>query len=406
MGQALAEWRDNWRTVVCAVIGLSASVSYVFSLGVLVPYIHAETGWSRAEISSGLLVGALTLALVSPLTGRLIDRGYTRACAMGGFILFGLGMACIGMVRVPFIPWLFLWALSAVGAGLCSMTVWTTLITRRFQASRGITLAVVMSGSGLSGIVFPLLAGALAARLGWREAYAVLGLGIIAVCLPLCAAWLRDAPAATPAARQETAQPAQHAPIFTLSLVKLGALGLLLVGSLTGMSVHFPMIVEQAGASALRAAQLTGLIGLGVIVGRFAIGALLDRFSGAFVGAAAMVGPAMATVLLFDTAVGQTIGGTVAAALIGFALGTVSMVLAVVTGQLYHADSFGSAWGVVIACMSTGSGIGPVIAGKVFDLSGDYSAFLVGAGVIFALAIVTFLSLVRALRANRSPALA
>jgi len=400
MGKALAEWRENWRIVLCAVIGVTASVSYVFSLGVLVPYIHADTGWSRAETSSGLLVFALTLALASPLVGRLVDRGYTRACAMGGFTLYGLGLVCIGMLHVSFPAWLFIWAITAVGGGACSLTVWTTLITRRFQAGRGITLAIVMSGSGLSAIIAPLVAGALAAWLGWRETYAVLGLGTIALCLPLFALWLHDVPVAMPSAGYEAVPGTARPPIFTVSLFKLCALALMLTGTLTGIAVHFPLIIGQAGASAAKAAQLTGLIGVGVIAGRFVIGALLDRFSGAFVGALAMLGPAAAIWLLFQATVGQSIGGAIAASLIGFALGTVSMVLAVITGQLYRADNFGSAWGVVIACMSTASGFGPVIAGKVFDRSGDYLAFLAGAGLVFAIAIVTFLSLIQALQAR------
>jgi len=403
MQKVLAEWREKWRILVCAVIGVTASVSYVFGLGVLVPHIHAETGWSRAQISAGLLVGATVLALVSPVTGRLVDRGHTRACAMGGFVIYGLGLAAVGMAPVPFLPWLVLWAATAVGAGLCCLTLWTTLITRWFHEGRGITLAVVMSGSGLSAVIAPLAASALAAWLGWREALAVMGLAIVAICLPLCAAWLHDAPAAQEAGSQGEGQNAGGPAIFGLSLLKLCALAFMLTGTLTGMSVHFPLILAQAGASAARAAQLTGLIGLGVIVGRFAIGALLDKFSGALVGALAMAGPAVATLLLFDAAVGQSLGGLVAAALIGFALGTVSLVLAVVTGQLYRADSFGSALGVVIGCMSVSSGIGPVIAGRVYDRTGDYSAFLMGAGAVFVLAMLIFLSLGRAIRQRGRP---
>ncbi len=402
MDRAFAEWRENWRIVICAMIGLTASTSYVFSLGVLVPHIHSETGWSRAEISSGLLVGALTLALVSPITGRLIDRGYTRACAMCGFTIYGLGLVCIGTLRVSIGAWLLIWVAAAVGAGACSLTVWTTLINRRFTAARGITLAIVMSGSGLSALVAPLLAGALAATLGWRQAYAILGLGTIALCLPLFAVWLHDAPVAVPAGERRPEQGTKGPPIFTVALLKLSALALILTGTLTGISVHFPLIIGQAGVPAARAAQLTGVIGLGVIAGRFIIGAVLDRLSGATVGAVAMLAPLAAIWLLFDANAGQSVGGAIAATLIGLAVGSVSMVLAVITGQLYRADNFGSAWGVVIACMSTASGIGPVIAGKVFDRFGNYSTFLVGAAVVFTAAIVMFLSLSRPLRTSRS----
>ena len=130
MDQVIAEWRTNWRIVVCALAGVITSIAHIFSLGVLLPHISRETGWSRAEASTGMLICSIVVALVAPFAGRLIDRGHMRACAIGGMALYCLAMVGLGWLHVALPVWLGIWAVLAMGTGASNLTIWTTAITR------------------------------------------------------------------------------------------------------------------------------------------------------------------------------------------------------------------------------------------------------------------------------------
>ncbi|HYS63327.1 MAG TPA: hypothetical protein VEN30_05815 [Paraburkholderia sp.] len=89
---SLSGWRRNARSAVSvragAVVagaGLNMLVNtgpvLLFSFGVFVKPIIAETGWSRTSINSAVLYGQILLALCGPLTGLAVDRFGARCVA-------------------------------------------------------------------------------------------------------------------------------------------------------------------------------------------------------------------------------------------------------------------------------------------------------------------------------------
>lgn len=405
MNAVMNEWRANWRIVICALLGATASLTQIYSMGVLLPHISAEMGWSRAEASSGVLVGAIGLAVISPIVGRLVDRGRLRACALGGAVVFGIAIACLGLLRVSLPWWLAIWGVVAIGSGLTNLAVWAPAITQRFSAGRGLALAIVMCGSGLSAAIFPVAASALAAQLGWRYTYAALGIGVTAVCLPIYALWIRDVVPVAGAAGEDhaaTARTVDRAIYSTPAFLRLAALSLVLTSALSAMTVHFPLVLAEHGMTAGQTGRLAGLIGIGAIGGRLAIGAIIDRANAAVVAALAMLCPLTAMALLLYALPSHGMAGSAAGTLIGVGIGSEAMVIAYITGRLFPTETFGAVWGVLIAFMAIASGVGPVVAGRAFDLNGNYAAVLLGNCVIFALAIATFLSLAGAVRVRRA----
>src|SRR5262249_44096338 len=143
------------------------------------------------------------------------------------------------------------------------------------------------------GIMAPLLAQRLITTLGWRTAYAVFGLGILLVPLPIISALLEDDPskrglapdgddAAPSVSQEESLEPYDglswheiwHSTTFWLMIG---------IFFLTGASVHagvlhMPALLTDRGLSAERAALGSSVIGLSLLVGRLGSGFLLDRF--------------------------------------------------------------------------------------------------------------------------------
>jgi len=88
----------GWRVVLAACLGVMAGFGslFVYTFAVFVKPLGAEFHWNCESVSLGFGLAAISLGLISPLFGRLIDRFgprlitwtfYAAAGAIGPFIL-------------------------------------------------------------------------------------------------------------------------------------------------------------------------------------------------------------------------------------------------------------------------------------------------------------------------------
>lgn len=89
-----------WRVVVAAYFGVMVSFGslLVFSFGTFLKPLTIEFGWTREAVSAAFGLGALTVAVCSPLLGRLLDRGVPRAVILPCMAIFGVGFASLGLL--------------------------------------------------------------------------------------------------------------------------------------------------------------------------------------------------------------------------------------------------------------------------------------------------------------------
>src|SRR5215468_12101819 len=81
----------GWRVVLAASLGVMAGFGslFVYTFAVFVKPLGSEFGWSREAVSRGFGFAALTLALISPLLGRLLDRFGPRRIILACMSVFG-----------------------------------------------------------------------------------------------------------------------------------------------------------------------------------------------------------------------------------------------------------------------------------------------------------------------------
>src|SRR5581483_10344695 len=66
-----------------------------------------------------------------------------------------------------------------------------------FDARRGLAMGIAISGTTVGGMVMTLVASSVILKLGWRMAYAGLGVPMIVVVIPLVALSVRSRPPGT-----------------------------------------------------------------------------------------------------------------------------------------------------------------------------------------------------------------
>jgi predicted MFS family arabinose efflux permease len=102
---------------------------------------------------------------------------------------------------------------------------------------------------------------------------------------------------------------------------------------------------------------------------------MTDRWNAGAVGAITLATPAIAFALLL--APFRTPALIVAAMIIiSYAVGTTLQICAYLTSRYAGMRSFGKVFGVISSLIAIGVGVGPAVAGAVFDQVGSYAPFL------------------------------
>jgi predicted MFS family arabinose efflux permease len=368
-------------------------MSAVYSLGALMPAIQATTGWSRAEISSGPTLLTVAAIVFGPAMGSVIDRVGSRLIALLGLAAFCTALACLSLVSRDIGGWWIGWSALAIGYVAIKPTVWTAAVVRRFTAGRGLALGVALSGTGICSSLAPITATLIEGKVGWQSTYIWLAAGLAIVTLPLTWVFLTrdgnsDGEAGIRKPSGNLGTPARWATVRSPRYLLMAAACFLSTFPSAALIVHFVPLEIAQGMSPRAAAAVASLLGIATIVGRVVTGLALDRVAGNIVGAVSgLLAVAAAASLLLATSAG---GASAGAILLGLSVGAELGVLAYMIPRFFGLQHFGFVFGVMSTILSAALGVGPLVAGYAYDVSGSYTGFLIAALPAFAAAAVCF----------------
>ena len=180
-----AEWNRNWKVVLAAAFGMGLLSVPTYSMGLFFEPLENEFGWSRASIAGGKLFGALSGLLAGPLIGLIVDRAGPQRLARIGSVLVCMLIAMLSLAGPTITSWWLLWAALSASELLIKPTVWTAGVSSTFSSSRGLALAVALSGTALASIFTPILGLYLIDHYGWRMAFVALAGIWAAIALPI-----------------------------------------------------------------------------------------------------------------------------------------------------------------------------------------------------------------------------
>ena len=396
---ANVEWANSWKIPVVAAIAIGVSMTPLYSLGALMPSIHASTGWTRSEISSGTMFLSGAALLFSPLVGTTVDRFGSRKVALPGLVVFSLALAGLSLAHGKVGSWLLCWAVLAACDVFVKVTVWTSAVVKNFSRARGFALGITLAGTGLGSTTIPYITTILQEHFGWRRTYEFLALGGFVIAFPLVVFFFRDGPGSNSQLGKMpvaigSALPKARSSLLSRQYIQLICVCLLSVPAGAALAVHFVPILRSFGYAAHPAAATAGAAGIAVIIGRLAGGFLMDRFSGPLVGAlscgtATMVAP----ILLLSH---RPAAGLVASILLGLSVGSEIGVFSYLVSRYFDIRRYGLFFGALNGIVTFGTGLGPLFAGYMFDRSGNYTRLLWISVPMFALSAVLLATLGKA----------
>lgn len=371
-----------WGVLATCWIGLAfgfGSAAYV-SFGLFVVPLSKEFGWGRGEISAAFTIMSLSVAVLAPVAGTLIDRHGPRRLLLPSIVAFAVVMAALSLLTSN-IWHLYLMYLLLPIAAICTGPVsYVRVIVAWFERNRGLALGIGLTGTGFGGVVIPPLVQWITQTWGWRWAYVGIAIGILAV-LPLAALMIHDDPrrragakgaagaAAAPVAPLPglTAKEARSGRVFWIMAVSFAVFGLFTAG----MMVHLVPLLTDRGLAPEQAALAASSVGAALIVGRLVAGYLLDHVFGPYIVITVMLCPVIAMATLATGAGGLGVAFA-CAILIGIGLGAEMDFMGYLISRYFGLKSYAQIYGYVYGVFQFGSALGPILMGYAQQSTGSY----------------------------------
>jgi MFS family permease len=380
----------HYRWLVVIFTMLMQAVSYgilVYSFALFVMPWSAAFDAERTSVMMTVFVLQIGMGVISPFAGRMLDLYPSRWLVTSGGLLLA---ACLLLVSVATSLWqitLIYALLLPIAITLTGPIAAQTIITKWFAQKRGLAIGVSAVGTSVGGFLVPILTSALLVGMEWRSVLQYLAVLALFLVCPL--AWLilrRTAPAETIAEAGNSAPDASAAAPLPVEVQKnwttreilstrnfwLPVLAMLPLNmAFSGVQFNLAAYAQDLGNSVAQAAWLISLMSLAMISGKLFFGFMADRVEHRklfWLAAGFMClnlillqgGPSYFVLALCSLSMGLAVGGMLP--LIGM-----------IYGQRFGVRSFGRVVGLVTMILTIG-GFGPLIAGAVFDATGNYDA--------------------------------
>jgi MFS family permease len=377
------ESRYGW--VLVAVGGLMGCVAIgaMFSLAVFLEPMSAQTGWSRAGISSAMSLNFLTLGAGSFFWGWASDRWGVRPVVMIGSVLLGLALVLasyarsLGQFQLAYGVLVGLAASAFVAPMIAAVMGW-------FEQRRALAVSLVSAGMGMAPLTMSPLAQYLVTTHGWQTA--MLAIGILSWALLIPAAFAvrtRQAP--------EASQPATAAPkVVTESsaaralrspqFIVLALTYFACCGAHSGPIFHMVSYAMFCGVAPMAAVSIYSVEGLAGLGGRILLGVLADRYGAKLILVAGLIVQAIA--IASYVAVSGLTEFYALAIVFGMAYGGVMPLYAVLARSYFSQNIMGTVLGAATMISCLGMAFGPLAGGWVFDRFNTYTWLFLGSAAV------------------------
>jgi MFS family permease len=410
----------GWWVVVASGIGLAFCFGpiIVATFGIFLKPLSHEFGWSRAQISLAFSLAMVAHTVAVPFIGRLADYIGARKVILAGGLLLGVGVFSLSAVSAHLWEFCAIYVIIGTVAGGTAPVPYSKVIARWFDRMRGLALGLAMATLSVSFAIMPFVTQTLLVAIGWRKTYALMGLAVIVITIPVIGLLLKESPSplglmpdGDAVDFERSSAPIEqpwgmsfhetwHTGVFWIIVAAF----FLMSASFHGVIVHLAPLLTDRGLSARNAALATSLVGVGSFLARIGIGYLLDIFFAASVAAWMFTASTIGLCILFAPTAGFL--PYAAAFLFGVGEGAQLDVIPYMVSRYFGLTAFAEIYGYLFAVFTLGGVVGPMLMGKAFDALSSYGLVLAAFAVatLAASALMTRLGPYHALQPALQPA--
>jgi MFS family permease len=389
----------GWLIIGIAFVTMAIAVTARTAFSLLLPPLIAEFGWDRGLVAGAFSFGFLVSAVLSPISGRVMDSYGPRVVIGTGVCLMTTGLFLAPAIKQPWQLYATLGVLVGGGVNLMTYTAHSVFLPNWFVRRRGLAISIAFSGAGVGAIALLPWLQTIISRDGWRESCWAMGLLTLLVIGPLSLfvrqkpediGLLPDGVSVRPAGdavrtTSNVVDPAWAVIDWTLARAMRTSrfwwivLGYFCLGFVWyAVQVHQTEYLIEVGFKPVVAAWSLGIVSVLAIPGQISLGGLSDRMGREWVWTAACCGFAICYAAL--VALRQAPSPTLLLLMVvsqGFLGYAATSVMGPIVVEIFEGPHYGSIFGTITVALIGGGAAGPWVAGIVRDSSGSYRlAFL------------------------------
>jgi MFS family permease len=368
----------------------------ITTLSVLIFPMSEEFGWSRTLISGSVSSGAIASLIFSPVVGWAIDRVGARLVMVISVLCLGLAMISLAWATLP-ITFYIAYSVGRVVFHTSAPIGSSTVASRWFIKKRGRAIGVIFLVGAIGGIVFTMLASLIVENYGLKATWIIIGLLVLTVSVapPLLfvaerpedidllpdgeilssddseeISELVDSATLTRGSDDESWElgEAVHTRTFWIMVI----MGFTLYFVHTSIGVHMGVYFRDVGLGPTSTALAISLSWIVSAIGSVGWGVVTDRVPIRYAYSLMFLIQAVSTLYLM--LVGGTLGIFLAAALFGVVSSASNVIPSVMYANYFGRSSLGRIRGVGEVGVLLGQATGPITAGILFGLQGNYDA--------------------------------
>jgi OFA family oxalate/formate antiporter-like MFS transporter len=389
--------RGRWWIVVAAVL-VQLALGAVYAWSVFNKPLQDQFGWSKAQAVLPFEVVIGTIFIGSLIGGRIQDRRGPRPVALGGVVLYSIGVMLASLVSSSGQLWLLVLtygAMGGIGLGAAYITP-IAMLTKWFPDRRGLITGIAVAGFGFGAVVTAPAAKALLGGTSDKTSvFLPLGIAYL-IAGVLGASFFRNPPQGyrVPGWEPKTGGAAVAGTrVYTLAEALRTRQWYMLTAILTlntGCGIAFisqasDSAQDVAGVTAATAAGLVGVLGLFNGAGRVFWAWLSDRIGRmqAFLG---MLGLQAICFFILPHAAAFALFA-VLAALIYLAYGGGFGTMPATAADYFGTPNAGAIYGAMIVAWSIGGVVGPLVTAWLYEANNN--SYTVPFTVIAIVALVS-----------------
>ncbi|MGB7265651.1 MAG: MFS transporter [Terracidiphilus sp.] len=382
----------GWRVAVVCHIGVVTGFAaiFIYSFSFMSQSLHRDFGWNSEQIARGFSLAVISVAVCSPMIGKLFDR-YDPSKLIAGFMAaFGLGIGSLAFLT----PHLAQFYVTAIFIGIAGTGTYqlgyARIVAAWFERRLGAALALVVAGSGVGSFFVPPLVQHSIAAYGWRNAYLILAALplLVGVPLTLLFAQLPQTGSTLNLKRQVSSNEVEGTPWreavtkFSFWLLALGACALSL--SENGALAHLAPMLSNHGLRPREIALTASLLGASNLAGRFVLGSLLDYIEGALIAVGSLLTVGAGILFLAHA---RTFSLAAPSAFVaGLGCGCELDLIPYMLRRYFGMRAFSTLYGLAYSAFASAAAVAPLMVGHFYDSTGSYT------GIFDVLCAITLVS--------------
>lgn len=388
--------------VAIAATGINSILGILYIWSIMGKQLVKEYQWNSTDAALPYTVCIAVFAVTMVVSGRLQDLKGPQLSATIGGILLGGGLILSGFAKTPSVMVLTFGVLVGSGIGFCNAATTPTALKWFSMKKKGLISGIVVSGVGFAAVYISPITNALLNNFGMAKTFIILGACSLAIIL-LLTLFLKTPPVQVTAlinnsnsgskvkvTIQGTRDISWKEMLKTATFYKLwfmfafaSSAGLMIIGSIATIAV------KQAKWE--NGFLLVIILAVFNTLGRFLAGWISDKIGINNTMRLVFISQAI-NMYLFSYYLSTTTLG-IGTAVAGLSYGALFSVFPAAAVGEYGTKNLGLNYGIIFTSYGFGGVLGPLVAGKIVDVTKSFHYAYIFSTVLLVLAAIVTITI-------------